>query len=74
MAVWHNDIQGSIFSDVADGELESAKTEARALCGGVAKLNKNTLFLYELMCVAADRGWTLGKLDAVTSRLCDDSW
>ncbi|KCZ60731.1 ATP-dependent nuclease [Hyphomonas atlantica] len=74
MAVWQNDIQGAIFSDVAGEELESAKREARALCGGVSKLNKNSLFLYELMCVAADRGWTLGKLDAVTSRLCDDSW
>ncbi|MBO6690089.1 MAG: ATP-dependent endonuclease [Henriciella sp.] len=74
MAVWKDDIQKSVFTGIDGDELASAKTEAQALCGGVAKLKKNSLFLYELMCIAAERNWTLKSLDAVTSKICDDSW
>lgn len=74
LAVWKNDIQSSIFTDIEEAELASAKTEAQALCGGVAKLKKNSLFLHELMCIAGDRHWSLERLDAVTTKICDDSW
>lgn len=74
MAVWKDNIQKSIFTGIEADELASAKAEAQALCGGVAKLKKNSLFLYELMCIGAERGWTLERLNAVTSKICDDSW
>ena len=74
LAVWKDDIQKSVFTGIDAEELTSAKAEAQSLCGGVARLKKNSLFLYELMCIAVERKWTLKSLDAVTSKICDDSW
>ena len=73
MAVWKNDIQSSVFGGICTEELDSAKAVVQKRLGGVTKLGKNSLFLYELMFIADELGWKLPSLDAVVNKICDDS-
>ena len=74
IVIWPNNIHDSIFESEDPKVLADIKEAARAKCGHVKSLNKNTVFLGELLILAKEKGLELTLLSQVCELICSDDW
>lgn len=74
IVIWPNNIHDSIFANEDPEVLAEIKEIARSECGHVKNLNKNTVFLGELLILAKEKGFELSLLTQVCELICSDEW
>lgn len=74
IVIWPNNIHDSIFESENTKVLAEIKEAARSKCGHVKNLNKNTVFLGELLILAKEKGFQLSLLTQVCELICSNEW
>ncbi|PHS23568.1 MAG: ATP-dependent endonuclease [Robiginitomaculum sp.] len=74
LIVWPNNIQSSVFSAISKDVLEAAKDKAREACGHIKSLDKNSVWLHEVLCIADEEKWDMSILDTACEHICSDKW